>query len=213
MITTVVWDWNGTLINDVSLNISIMNHLLKEYNLPQINYNQYRSYFCFPIRLFYSKLGFNVNDDVEYAKLVSKFNSSYQSRMMNLNLFKGSAELLMNLKNNGIKQFLVSGLNNNDLQRQVFDKGIADYFDIIIGSSVSDANDKNSIVKKLIQSYKIDPNETLFVGDTINDYEIAMSNECDCVIVTYGHQNELALSGYTSNLIDKITDLYDYLEN
>lgn len=212
MINTVVWDWNGTLINDVSLNISIMNNLLKEYGLPQINYNQYRSFFCFPVRLFYSKLGFRVTDEIEYTKLVSKFNNSYQNHMMNLNLFKGTKELLIDLKANGIKQILISGLNNKDLQRHVIGNGISDCFDMIIGSNVFDANDKNTIVEKLIESQELNPKETLFVGDTVGDYKIATNNGCECVIVTYGHQNKLTLQGYTSNLIDEITGLYAYLE-
>ena len=53
----IIWDWNGTLINDVWLLVEIMNNMLKKRNLPKIDSKKYREIFDFPVTKYYSKLG------------------------------------------------------------------------------------------------------------------------------------------------------------
>ena len=37
-ITTIVWDWNGTLLDDVELCMTSINRLLQEHHLPQLDH-------------------------------------------------------------------------------------------------------------------------------------------------------------------------------
>ena len=48
----IVWDWNGTLIDDVSLCVNVLNELLSDYELPEISIEFYRSNFSFPVSDF-----------------------------------------------------------------------------------------------------------------------------------------------------------------
>ena len=57
---TIVWDWNGTLFDDVAVCIDVMNGLLAEQGLPSIpDAETYRSLFCFPVIRYYERLGFD----------------------------------------------------------------------------------------------------------------------------------------------------------
>ena len=55
----IVWDWNGTLLDDLWLSIKAINIVLKRHNLPQVNDKKYLNLFIFPVIEYYKKLGFN----------------------------------------------------------------------------------------------------------------------------------------------------------
>ncbi len=56
----IVWDWNGTLLNDVDLCFSCINRLLVSHDLkPLDTLSQYREVFTFPIEDYYKRVGFD----------------------------------------------------------------------------------------------------------------------------------------------------------
>lgn len=59
----VIWDWNGTLLDDVQIAINSMNSLLRKRELPTLNNKTYRNIFTFPVKEYYSKLGFDFKVD------------------------------------------------------------------------------------------------------------------------------------------------------
>ena len=58
----IIWDWNGTLVNDACVFINIMNKYLSERSLPLISLKDYKNHFCFPVINYYQHLGFNLNE-------------------------------------------------------------------------------------------------------------------------------------------------------
>ena len=48
--TTIVWDWNGTLVDDSYIFVDIMNSYLNDFNLNPISIQDYRQHFCFPVK-------------------------------------------------------------------------------------------------------------------------------------------------------------------
>ena len=49
----VLWDWNGTLLDDVALCVDALNRLLRIYHYPQqYSLAQYREIFGFPIEAY-----------------------------------------------------------------------------------------------------------------------------------------------------------------
>ena len=55
----IIWDWNGTLLNDVELCASIMNNLLRNESLSEISLEKYREIFTFPVEEYYKLAGHN----------------------------------------------------------------------------------------------------------------------------------------------------------
>ncbi|MBN2352282.1 MAG: hypothetical protein JXD23_06910 [Spirochaetales bacterium] len=54
---TVVWDWNGTLLNDMEACIRSMNLMLENRSLPPIDFETYRNVFTFPVIDYYRAVG------------------------------------------------------------------------------------------------------------------------------------------------------------
>ena len=59
----IIWDWNGTLLNDTWLCVEVLNELLVARNRSTIDSNEYRKQFGFPVIHFYDYLGFDVDVD------------------------------------------------------------------------------------------------------------------------------------------------------
>ena len=52
----IIFDWNGTLIDDAFVFVDILNVLLEKRHLEKIDLKKYRELFCFPIKEFYKKI-------------------------------------------------------------------------------------------------------------------------------------------------------------
>lgn len=56
----ILWDWNGTLLDDVQLCVDALNRLLARYGYPQrYDRDQYRAIFGFPVQEYYARAGFD----------------------------------------------------------------------------------------------------------------------------------------------------------
>lgn len=49
-INGIIWDWNGTLLNDADLAVQTMNQLLERRGLQVLSVDDYKSVFTFPDR-------------------------------------------------------------------------------------------------------------------------------------------------------------------
>ena len=56
----ILWDWNGTLLDDVELCVDALNRLLARFGYPQrYDREQYRAIFGFPVQDYYARAGFD----------------------------------------------------------------------------------------------------------------------------------------------------------
>jgi phosphoglycolate phosphatase len=82
-ITHVVWDWNGTLLDDLDLSIETINSILEENKLKKINKEEYRKKFCFPIITYYDNVGLDISGN-NFNELSKKYIERYQPKSRNL---------------------------------------------------------------------------------------------------------------------------------
>ena len=59
----IMWDWNGTLVDDAWLCVEIMNKSLEKRNLQTITVEDYRQVFKFPVKDYYVELGFDFQSE------------------------------------------------------------------------------------------------------------------------------------------------------
>jgi phosphoglycolate phosphatase len=140
----LIWDWNGTLFNDVILGVEIINKLLNLNNLPLITYEQYRNIFTFPVSDYYKKAGFDF-EKVLFEVLGKMFMDEYESRKYEMNLFEGARELLHFVKEKGIKQSVLSAYKQDTLLEVLQHYGIQDFFENISGLDNIYAGSKEQI--------------------------------------------------------------------
>ena len=73
----ILWDWNGTLLDDVELCVDALNRLLEKHAYPQrYDRDQYRAIFGFPIEEYYVRAGFDFSRH-SFAMLAEEYMDDY----------------------------------------------------------------------------------------------------------------------------------------
>ncbi|HET6513137.1 MAG TPA: HAD family hydrolase [Candidatus Kapabacteria bacterium] len=184
----IIWDWNGTLLNDLEHNVATMNFLLEHEGLPAISEEQHRLHFGFPVKSYYEKLGFDTSSE-NFARLCTLFNDHYWSQLETCSLVDGAVELLRELSDMGKTQSLLSATEQSRLEQAVGRFGIADLFDHIVGIHDNQASGKLERARELLSRVDLPPENSVMIGDTDHDLEIGNELGIDVILVEHGHQH------------------------
>ena len=125
--TTVIWDWNGTLLDDIDLCINSINKLLINRNLPIVEKETYREIFSFPVQDYYKALGFDFKKE-DFSIPAHQFIDLYKTGFDSCGIQKNALEVLQNFKEKGIHQFVLSAMEHEMLEKTLMGKGISEYF-------------------------------------------------------------------------------------
>ena len=107
----VLWDWNGTLLDDVDLCVDALNRLLRIYHYPQqYSLTQYREIFGFPIEDYYIRAGFDFSKN-SYKELADDYMQDYLARAGACPLAESAVPALSLLKGAGVQQVILSASN------------------------------------------------------------------------------------------------------
>lgn len=210
-IEVILWDWNGTLLNDIDICVNSINQLLQAREKPAITIEKYREIFTFPVREYYLKAGFDFTSE-PFEKPAEEFVDIYYKYSFNAKLFDDAIDILEFFRSQRISQNIISAMRQNELNfmiKEVFKIGA--YFDKIAGITDHYANGKNEAAKKLICNLGINPSCLLLIGDTVHDHEVAAENNCKCILVANGHQSESRLKATGNTTLKDLEELRNYL--
>lgn len=200
-----IWDFNGTLIDDVMTGIRSVNTLLAERGLPIIEgIEHYRRVFRFPIIEYYRSLGFDFERE-PYEVLAPKWVSLYLENVVSAKLYPDVISTLEKMKSRGIEQTVLSATERSMLDEQLRSLRIRDYFDEVLGLDNIHAGSKLSLAYEWRSRH---PNErVLLIGDTDHDAETAQALGADCVLVCRGHQSKEYLLTLGVPVFDTLEDV------
>ena len=98
MVKTIIFDFNGTLLDDLEINFEIFNLLAHDFNAREISLNEYLEVFDFPVIDCYRKWGFEV-DDGKFTPIADRFHQYYNERVFErCKIFDSAYKLLEELK-------------------------------------------------------------------------------------------------------------------
>ena len=206
----IIFDFNGTIIDDVDLCIESLNYLLKYNGKPPVDYDKYKHIFTFPIIEYYRRAGFDFKRH-SYQELANIFIDYYQKRSLNCSLYPKTIETFEYLINKGYKLVILSASEIKNLTEQLNHFGISKYFDFILGTSDIYAHSKVQVGINFINDNNINPHEVLMIGDTLHDLEVSNEMGIDCLLSSSGHQALDVLQTKTNNIIESIKDLQKIL--
>ncbi len=191
----IIWDWNGTLIDDVDTSLECINFLLKKNQLATINREYYQEIFTFPVEQYYRKLGFDFTQ-ISFSKLADEFIHEYKKRMFDAKLYPNVKDVLKHLQQIGVKQFVISAMEVGKLKQAIENKGISHYFEDILGLNNNYANGKMSLVKEFARNRKelLNSSKIWMIGDTEHDFYIASELKWNSILVSQGHHSFSRLS-------------------
>lgn len=185
----VIWDWNGTLLDDVWLSVQSINTVLNRYELPQITTSYYLDIFTFPVIEYYKLLGFNFEKD-PFKKVGTEFINEYTFNQYNPKLHDGSINVLKTIHDSPVGQSLVSAATQRMLDKLMVYHKIGHYFEHIIGQDNHYAYGKEDTVTELLDEKALNPSNVLFIGDTIHDHEVAINLGMQCILISHGHTSQ-----------------------
>ncbi len=203
---TIIWDWNGTLLNDAAICVESINILLKERGLPLITPDRYRQLFTFPVINYYKALGFDfVKENFEVPALA--FMAVYIANVRQAKLHEDAIQTLDTLKNKGIRQVMLSAMEQKLLDELLDHYKLAPYFEAAYGIEDHFGGGKTHRGLQLVNTLGLDPVKCLFVGDTLHDAEVAEAIGCSHVLLSNGHQSPERLKSNGSLVFGSLSEL------
>ena len=208
---TIFWDWNGTLLDDLALNLKVENRLLARRGLEQMGSKEiYLEHFGFPIIHFYERLGFDFSKE-NYADVADEYMHVLRELAHEAGLFPDAKAGLETLRTQGLHQVIISAAEQTTLRRQVNDFGIAPFFDAVLGSDDWLGQSKVETALSFLREHGLDPTRAAFIGDTTHDFETAEALGCDCFFIARGHNSRARLLATGCPVYDSILELCERL--
>lgn len=206
-IDLLIWDWNGTLLDDVSLCNNCLNQLLQENGYPQqYDHTAYKEIFDFPIIDYYRRAGFNF-DRHPYSDLAARFVQIYTPRSLSCPLCPSAKSALSFAQKAGVRQIILSASEISTLRSQVQHFGLSCYFDELVGQSDFYAHGKLEAGRDWLARNNPDTTKALLIGDSLHDAEVAKTLGVGCVLCAAGHQSRERLLSAGVPVIDTLAEL------
>lgn len=186
----IVWDWNGTLLDDVAASVAAFNTLLRERGLPETGVGPYRESFSFPVRPLYAKHGFDLARE-DWDALAARFHSLLMSDPGRRPADSAIPALRLAAAG-GARQWALSALRQDLLEADIAKFGMEGFFDGVYGSDNLDGAAKSAQAARLARD--LAGSDTAVVGDTSQDADTARACGMRCVLVSCGHQSAARLA-------------------
>lgn len=203
----VIWDWNGTLLNDMHVSLSAINIMLEQRSLPLLDLRRYREIFGFPVIDCYRVLGFRFETDAEWDSIAREFHDHYNRMVGNAPLTDGALPLLEHFSKNGATMSVLSASETTILEALLASCGIRHFFTRVYGQSDLYGGSKLELGRRLMSEIGLPPVQTMLIGDTTHDYEVARELNCHCVLYLAGHQDESRLRDCNCRTIETLAEL------
>ena len=189
--THLIWDFNGTILDDVRCDLAAANRLLERHGLPILaSVEAYRAVFGFPVIEYYRRLGFDFSKN-SFAELADEWVRDYNERGSDAALFPEIPRILSGVRKKGVAHILLSATQKEMLVRQLDQFGIRGAFDEILGADNYHAHGKADIARAWRER---NPSAVpLMIGDTDHDAESARALGADIILLTCGHQSRETL--------------------
>ena len=206
----IIWDWNGTLLDDVAASITAVNRLLSDYNLPTLTRDAYLACFGFPMRDFYHRVGFPAEIPAEqWRSMVRIYHEIFNAGCPGI--FPDVRATLERLHAAGYRQSVLSALHHPLLTKTIADNDLAPFFTHIRGAIDLNGNSKLDTGRALLHDLGFPPNEILLIGDTLHDAQVGLELGVQRALVSRGHQNATRLAAANVPVFSNLEQLVNVI--
>lgn len=203
--THLLWDFNGTVFDDVEACRQSVNHMLGERDLPLLSLEDYREVFDFPVSAYYARVGFNFSRE-PFEVLAPIWVAEYHIRSRESVVFADVREAMSRIRAMGIRQEILSATEAAMLEGQIRALGLDRDVDGWNGMETIHAAGKESLALAWRAAHP--EARVLFVGDTTHDAHVAAMMGADCVLFDRGHMSRARLSACGLPIIHDFAELF-----
>ncbi|WP_328948800.1 haloacid dehalogenase-like hydrolase [Streptomyces sp. NBC_00184] len=205
--THLVWDWNGTLLDDNIAVVGATNAAFAEIGLAPITLEQYRETYCVPIPRFYERLMGRLPTEVEWERMDRVFHRHYTEQREACGLTAGAAELLAQWQLAGRSQSLLSMYGHEHLVPVVRGYGIERHFVRVDGRTGPSGGSKAQHMERHFAALDgISPEYTVVIGDAVDDAVAAAHVGAKAVLFTGGSHSRSSLEAAGVPVVDTLAE-------
>ncbi len=204
----IIWDWNGTLCNDLTPTCNAFNFCRSKANLTTISEKEFQEMYSHPIIDMYKNCGL-LSAKYTYKEISADFFKEYNNYP--LKLHKDVIKVLDYLTKIGILMSVASANFQDFLEKEVNNLKLKKYFEFVVGTSFEDVGGRKEVqIKKILSNIKIPANEVIVIGDTLNDLDMAKSMNIDCILLASGMTSYERLSKNNDVVYHDLGEFYNY---
>ena len=188
----VIWDWNGTLLDDGWLCLDVMNDALARRAMPTLSPERYMEIFDFPVIDYYRRAGFDFEKE-SFAKVGGEFMQVYNGRRHEAQLRESAKEVLGHFSERGVTQSVLSAYHHDWLEEALSHFGVREAFKEVMGLGDHHAHSKIELGQVLLETLPYEAETIVLVGDTVHDFEVAQVLGVDCLLIPGGSHSRQKL--------------------
>ncbi len=205
---TIIWDYNGTILNDVGIAVRIENEMLEERGLKAgYSIDEYKALFDNPMENYYRKIGYTFENE-SFHDVGIEFYQLYDKYFPACSLNQGIEEKLKESIQKGYQNIILSSCEHTKLVEQCQKLNIAQYFQAVIGVNNLIGGSKIANGRQWMKETHSNPKDCIFIGDTNADYETANQLGIEEIyLVSTGHQSFARLKKLHNNVITTVKEI------
>ena len=192
MFKNLIFDWSGTLVDDLGPVIEATNAVLGKYEIAPLDRESFRRAFRLPYREFYAEL----LPEVSLEELEAQFRPAFDAAITPVTVLPHAREKLEWCSALGIRAFVLTSMDTLAFERQMDDFGLRNHFE----ATYSSVLDKREIIHQILETHGLDPSETAFVGDMTHDVETARHGGISSIAVLTGYNHAEILAAVRPDL-------------
>jgi phosphoglycolate phosphatase len=205
----IIWDWNGTLLDDTQAGVNAVNGMLADRKLPPIDIPYYRDVFGFPVSEFYRKIGFNLEAE-DWDAMARDFHDRFLADTT-IRLHRDAVAALECFRAAGLGQSILSASEQRILEDMLASYGVSHYFAGVFGVDNLYGHSKREIGRILLRDLSLDPASALIIGDSLHDHEVAADLGVACLLISQGHQSHARLARSGAPVLESLADVPSWL--
>lgn len=181
MFRNLIFDWSGTLVDDLGPVIEATNAVLGKYDIAPFDREGFRRRFRLPYHEFYSDL----LPKIPLDELEAHFRPAFDAAETPVTVLPHAREKLDWCREAGIRTFVLTSMDPAAFERQMDEFGLRDHFE----ATYSGVLDKRELIHQILETHGLDPAETAFVGDMTHDVETARHGGVSSIAVLTGYNH------------------------
>ncbi len=193
-----IFDWSGTLVDDLAMVLDATNHVLRTYGKDEIGREDFRMSFRLPYAGYYEEILPGVPLDELEDHFRQGFAESEASGVTSP-LLPHALDFLERLQSKDKRLFILSSMDAGAFDRHAVELGIDHFFE----ATYAGVLDKREQIHLMLEKHDLDASNTVFLGDMCHDVETAKHGGVASIALLTGYQNAEQLGAASPDLLVK----------
>jgi phosphoglycolate phosphatase len=192
-IRNIIFDWSGTLVDDLPAVWRATNHVLIRSGRAEWSLEEFRREFCLPLQSFFDRH----LPQGAMEELGDWFHSHFATVQDSIVPLPHAREFLQFSRERGMRMFVFSAVHPDHFAAQAHAAQFADFFE----KTFLGVWDKRAKIRDILREQNLNPEETLFIGDMQHDMETAHHGGIHSCAVLTGYNSLEQLRASEPNLV------------